>query len=314
MAGTGSSSTSSRTSRISSTSDPDPPAAGSEAGTASAGRVAVGVIRLVHPFPSTLAALVTVAIAVLAGGAPATVVRLGLGMLGIQFAIGAVNDLADMQRDAGSKRAKPIPAGLLSPRAARLVAGVALVVGLGLAATVGLGVLGLAVLGAGAGIAYDVRLKGTPVSWLPYTIGIPLLPLFAWLGASGTVPAAILVAAGLAVPAGAALAMANELPDLERDAQAGLASMTQVLGRRRAWALGAVLQGVVAVGAVAWYRAFDGRPDLWPALFAALALLGAGVALGAGASVGCRQRGWEVQAVAIGLLAAVWLAGVPRQG
>ncbi|HEX7473659.1 MAG TPA: UbiA family prenyltransferase [Candidatus Limnocylindrales bacterium] len=276
--------------------------------------MAVGVIRLVHPFPSTLAALVTVAIAVLAGGGTGTVVRLGLAMLGIQFAIGAVNDLADVERDAGAKRAKPIPAGLLSPGAARLVGTIALVVGLGLATSVGPGVLGLAVLGAGAGIVYDLRLKGTPVSWLPYTVGIPLLPLFAWLGASGTIPGAILVAAGLAVPAGAALALANELPDLERDARGGLASVTQVLGRRRAWAVGAVLQAVVAGGAAAWFRALDGRSDLWPALLGTVALLGGGVLLGAGASVGRRQRGWEVQAVAIGLLAAVWLAGVPRQG
>jgi hypothetical protein len=69
----------------------------------------------------------------------------------------------------------------------------------------------------------------------------------------------------------------------------------------------------VAVSAVVWFRTLGGRPDLWPALLATLALLGGGVALGAGASVGRRQRGWEVQAVAIGLLAAVWLAAVPRQ-
>jgi 4-hydroxybenzoate polyprenyltransferase len=261
-----------------------------------------------------LAALVTAAIAVAAGGEPGTVVRLALAMLAIQFAIGAVNDLADAERDTGAKRAKPIPAGLVSPGPARVVAVGALVAGLGLAASVGLGVLGLAALGAGAGIAYDLRLKGTPVSWLPYAVGIPLLPLFAWLGASGSLPGAILVAAGVAAPAGAALALANELPDLERDARAGLSSVGQALGRRRAWAAGAVLQGAVAASAVAGFRALGGRPDLWPLLFATLALLGAGVALGAGASVGRRQRGWEIQAIAIGLLAAVWLAAVPRQG
>jgi 4-hydroxybenzoate polyprenyltransferase len=235
-------------------------------------------------------------------------------MLAIQFAIGAVNDLADIERDAGAKRAKPIPAGLLSPGTARVVAAGTLIVGLGLAASVGLGVAGLAALGAGAGIAYDVRLKGTPISWLPYAVGIPLLPLFAWLGASGTIPAAILVASVVAVPAGAALALANELPDLERDARAGLSSVGLMLGRRRTWAIGAVLQGVVAVSAATGFQAVGGRPDLWPALLATLALLGAGVALGAGASVSRRQHGWEVQAVAIGLLAAAWLAAVPRQG
>lgn len=274
----------------------------------------VGVVRLVHPFPSLLAAFVTAAIAVAAGGEPGTVARLALAMLAIQFAIGAVNDLADAQRDAGAKRAKPLPAGLVSRGAARVVAVGTLVLGLGLAASVGLGVLGLAALGAGAGVAYDLRLKGSPFAWLPYAVGIPLLPLFAWLGATRSIPGAILVAAGVAVPAGAALALANELPDLERDARAGLSSVGQALGRRRTWAVGAILHGAVAGSAVIGFDVLGGRPDLWPALLGALGLLGVGVALGAGASVGRRQRGWEVQAVAIGLLAAVWLAAVPRQG
>jgi 4-hydroxybenzoate polyprenyltransferase len=234
-------------------------------------------------------------------------------MLGIQFGIGALNDLADAERDAGTKLAKPIPSGLVSRGAARLVAIVAIVVGLGLSASIGPGVLGLAVLGAGAGIVYDLRLKGSPISWLPFAFGIPLLPLYAWLGAAGSIPGGILVAAGLAVPAGAALALANELPDLERDARAGLASIGQLLGRQRTWAIGAALQALVAVGAGASFRALDGRPDLWPALLGSLGLLGGGIVLGAGASVRRRQLGWEVQAVALGLLAAAWLAGVPRQ-
>src|SRR5260221_5524484 len=99
-AGPGSSSTSSRTSRISSTSDPAPVegrprAAGPAAAGPSTGELLLGIGRLVHPFPSILAALVTVAIAVVAGGEPAVAIPLGLAMLAIQFAIGAINDLAD---------------------------------------------------------------------------------------------------------------------------------------------------------------------------------------------------------------------------
>ena len=235
-------------------------------------------------------------------------------MLAIQFAIGAINDVADAGRDRDAGRSKPIPAGVLPPARAALIGVTCLVVGLGLAATVGVGVLGLAALGAAAGIAYDLRLKGTPVSWLGFTLGIPILPLFAWLGASGSIPGAILVAAVVALPAGAALALANELPDMERDEAAGLSSASRLLGRRRAWAVGALLHAVVAVSAAIGFGALGGRPDLWAALIATFAVLGVGLALGAGASVRRRQRGWEVQAVAIGLLAAVWLAAVPRQG
>ena len=249
----------------------------------------------------------------MAGGDPSTVVRLGLAMLGIQFSIGAINDLADADRDAGAKGSKPIPGGLISPTTARVVGAGALVAGLVLAASVNRGALILAALGAAVGIVYDLRLKGTPVSWLPFAVGVPLLPLFAWLGASGTIPAAILVATVVAFPAGAALALANELPDIERDAQAGLSTLSQMLGRRAAWALGAALHSVVGLSAALGFQALDGRAELWPVLLAVLGLLGAGVILGAGSAVARRQRGWEIQAIAIGVLAAVWLAAVPRQ-
>lgn len=126
-------------------------------------------------------------------------------------------------------------------------------------------------------------------------------------------PGRILVAAALAVPAGAGLALANESPDLERDLAAGLASATIALGRRRAWAVGASLQAVVAIGAATSFQALDGRPGLWPGLAVSLVLLGIGVGLGAGVNAWSRQRAWEIQAIALGLLAAAWLAAVaPR--
>ena len=157
--------------------------------------------------------------------------------------------------------------------------------------------------------------RATPISWLPFAVGIPLLPLFAWLGASGTIPGAILVASAVAVPAGAALALANELPDIERDARAGLSSVGQVA--RSATYLGwsaPLLQGVVAVSAAAAFRALGGRGDLWPPCSRRSRSSAAASRWGPERPCRRRQRGWEVQAVAIGLLAAVWLAAVPRQG
>ena len=174
--GAGSSSTSSRTSRISSTSDPPPAADRPAPAGPSTGDLLLGIGRLVHPFPSVLAALVTVAIGVVAGGEATVVIRLGLAMLAIQFGIGAINDVADAASDRDAGRSKPIAAGVLSTARATLIGVVCLVVGLALAGTVGAGVLGLAALGAGAGIVYDLRLKGTAVSWLGFTLGIPVLP------------------------------------------------------------------------------------------------------------------------------------------
>ena len=50
---------------------------------------------------------------------------LALAMLGLQFCIGAVNDLFDETLDAQSKPCKPIPAGHVSRRTAWAVAVVA---------------------------------------------------------------------------------------------------------------------------------------------------------------------------------------------
>ncbi len=107
-----SSTTSSRTSRTSSTSDPDPDRAG-EPVPASA------PYRLVHPFPSVLDAIVTGLLAALAGGGAAVVGMLAVAMLLLQFSIGTVNDLADAAADAVAKPWKPIPAGVVSVPLAR---------------------------------------------------------------------------------------------------------------------------------------------------------------------------------------------------
>ncbi|MCI4355222.1 MAG: UbiA family prenyltransferase, partial [Thermoplasmata archaeon] len=162
-----------------------------------------------------LVAAVTGALATIAGAEAPVVAQLGIAMLGIQFGIGTVNDVADASHDAVVKPEKAIPAGLVSPVAARLVAGVALGGGLLLAAPGGPLTLAVAALGAGSGLAYDLRLKGTVLSWAPFVVAVPLVPAFAWLGVTGALPGPILVAALLAAPAGGALALANALPDIE---------------------------------------------------------------------------------------------------
>src|SRR5262245_18624840 len=114
-------------------------------------------LRLVHPFPSLLNAVLVFGIATVAGGSFERCVQLALAMLGIQFCIGAVNDLFDEALDAQSKPFKPIPAGLVSRRTAWAVAAVAGGGGLLLAALVNpVDLLPLALLAVmlGAGLAY----------------------------------------------------------------------------------------------------------------------------------------------------------------
>ena len=59
--------------------------------------------------------------------------------------------------------------------------------------------------------------KGTPFSWLPFAVGIPILPVYGWFGAAGTVPGIFGLIIPVAALAGTALAVANALVDMERD-------------------------------------------------------------------------------------------------
>jgi 4-hydroxybenzoate polyprenyltransferase len=71
------------------------------------------IARLVHPFPSFVNAGLVLGLSLLAGAPLSLTLVLALGMLGIQFCIGVVNDLEDASLDARSKPWKPIPSGLV---------------------------------------------------------------------------------------------------------------------------------------------------------------------------------------------------------
>lgn len=235
-------------------------------------------------------------------------------MFGLQASIGTLNDLVDIERDRGHKPGKPLPTGLIAIPTARAIAAGGLLLGLVLSVAVRpiLGVIAL--LGVVTGYAYDLRLKASRWSWLPFTIGIPLLPVYAWVGATGRLPAVFFVLVPLAVMGGAALALANELADDERDRGAGVETSVVALGRARAWRVGAGLQALVAVVAGASLIA-SGAPTLAVgAADAAIALTMTGLALGRSRLPSSRERGWEVQAIGLGALAVAWLAGIASRG
>ena len=168
-------------------------------------------------------------------------------MFCLQASIGSLNDLADVGRDRDLKPGKPLPNGQVSIEAARLITRAGLVAGLALSLVGGPATLAVAVVGVAVGYLYDLRLKAGRWSWLAFAVGLPLLPVYAWIGATGGIPTAFLVLVPLAVVGGAALALANELADDERDRGAGLRTAVGSLGRERAWRAGALLEAVVGV-------------------------------------------------------------------
>jgi 4-hydroxybenzoate polyprenyltransferase len=275
-----------------------------------------GLIRLIHPFPSLLDGLATTGIALVAGGDAVTATRLGASMLALQASIGALNDIVDAPADAGHKRGKPIPSGVVAVPAARGLVVLGAGLGLALAIPSGLIVLATAILILVVGYGYDLAGKGTRWSWLPFAVGIPLLPVFAWLGATGRLPPTFAILVPAAVVAGAALAIANSRADVERDLAAGRASVATWLGPDRAWRVSAVLLlGVVAValGSLALKGA---APSALVAALLASAVIGGGLAWASRSATTAarRERAWQLQAIGVALLAAAWLAGLGDLG
>jgi len=241
-------------------------------------------------------------------------VLLAAAMLFLQLGIGAANDWADAPADRTAQPGKPVPAGLVRrPTAARIALGAA-ATGLVLAALAGPAPLALAAAGLAVGLAYDLRLKGTRWSWVPYAVGIPLLPVFAWVGATGSLPAPFAVLVPIAMLAGAGLAVANALADAERDRAAGIETVATSLGLERARRIGAVLQGLVVSVGLGSAVALDGRAA-WIALAAAGSVIVlAGLALGWRGGPAARRRAWEVQAVGVGVLAGGWIGALAAAG
>ena len=235
---------------------------------------------------------------------------LGVAMFCLQASIGSLNDLADVGRDRDRKPGKPLPRGQVSLGVARLITGAGLLAGLALSLVGGPATLAVAVVGVAVGYLYDLRLKAGRWSWLAFAIGLPLLPVYAWIGATGGIPTAFVVLVPLAVIGGAALALANELADDERDRGAGLRTAVGSLGRERAWRAGALLEAVVAVVATGSLVAVGAPILAIGTADGSIALLMIGLALGRSSRAGTRERGWELQAIGLAALGLAWLGGL----
>ena len=275
------------------------------------------MVRLTHPFPSLLDGIVVAAVALIAGAEAGTAAALGVSMTALQVSIGTLNDIVDAPRDLGAKPGKPIPAGLVSRDAAVVVAvaggGAGLLLGW-LSGPFGVAVALLGVVVLAIGYAYDLFFKGTAWSWLPFAVGIPVLPVYGWVGATGGVPASFAVLVPAAVVAGAALAVANARADEARDLASGTVSVATRLGGRWSWRVDAALSSVVVGVAIATLLvAGAGAVPLAGAGVAAV-IVAAGLVVGRSDDADRRERAWELQAVGIAVLAAAWLAGVPLAG
>ncbi|MBA2720431.1 MAG: UbiA prenyltransferase family protein [Chloroflexi bacterium] len=251
--------------------------------------------------------LVSASVTLIAGAPADLAARIGLAMTFLQLGIGTVNDVVDAPRDAGRKVGKPIPAGLVTARAAMNAAVALFGAGLLLALSVSSLIAALAVVVIAIGLVYDLRLKGTAWSWLPFAVGIPILPVFGWLGATGELAPAFAFLLPAAVAAGAGLAIGNALVDVDRDRAAGTSSIAAALGPTRSAWVATTLFGAVWIAAVA--TALTAGRAIVPVMGLAVAGF---VPVAAGwvsvtASSGRRERLWQLEAISLAGLAAIWV-------
>ena len=264
---------------------------------------------MTHPFPSILDGLVAAGVALVAGASATLAAGIALSMTLVQLGIGAINDVVDADSDRGRKPDKPIPAGLVDPRRASAAAVSVFALGILLALAIR-PVLGLLLVGvAGIGLAYDLRLKGTAWSWLPFAAGIPLLPVAGWLGATGGLHPVFAVIVPASIAAGAALSVGNALVDVERDRDAGATSVADRLGLRSSSRVVAGLLVAVGTLAIGSGVAVGAPPSALVAIATLAVVPVAGAVIGAAArEPGGREWAWRIEAVGLAGLAVTWLA------
>ncbi|MFI5685288.1 UbiA family prenyltransferase [Streptomyces sp. NPDC051636] len=189
------------------------------------------LLRACHPEPAVAVTVFVTALAVAAGRGVAGSAAVATAVLAGQLSVGWCNDATDAQRDMTCGRDdKPVACGELPRRAAAVAAATALglCVPLSLLSGVAAGAAHLG--GVAAGWAYNLRLKHTVLSPLPYAAGFGSLPAFVTLGlASPSWPAWWAVTAGALLGMGAHLV--NVLPDIENDLATGVHGLPQRLGR-----------------------------------------------------------------------------------
>ncbi|MFD9128484.1 UbiA family prenyltransferase [Kitasatospora sp. NPDC059571] len=258
-------------------------------------RTAAALPAACHPAPAAAVTVFAAALAASAGRGFGGTLLTAAAVAAGQLSIGWCNDRVDLARDiAAGRRDKPLARGDLAPRTVAAAAGAALLLCVPLSLACGAAAGAAHLAGVAAGWAYDLGVKRTVLSWLPYAVAFGLLPAFVTLALPGGPwpPWWVMAAAALL---GCGAHAANVLPDIEADRAAGVRGLPQRIGRRASAALaagclaaatavlvlgppgppgaGGVLVLVAAAGAAAAAPAAPGR---WPFL-ATLAIAAADV-------------------------------------
>lgn len=225
-------------------------------------------------------------------------------MLPIQLCIGVINDVVDFPADSVAQPYKPLVRGVV-PRSTAVWIGVGLgAIGLASAATINLATLGLGTAALGAGLSYDLGLRRTVLSWVPWWGGMAVLPLASYASA-GAIPSRLLVLIPLSALIATGLQLANALPDIDTDRAAGVRSLPVLMGGNASrWAAPAA----VATAGVLAAALAGPLHQVGMLFFTGIAVLGCGVV----AVVATRaRRPFPILAIATAVFAVTWLGSLP---
>lgn len=196
-----------------------------------------------HPGPTVVVTVIATGLGIGLGYPPARLLLLALAILCGQLSIGWSNDWLDAARDRAVARTdKPAARGDVPVPVVRASAFVALALAVLLTAPLGVGALVAHVVAIASGWAYNLGLKATAFSWVPFAVAFGVLPAIATLGQEQPAfPQWWVYAAGALL--GVAAHVTNVLPDLEDDARTGILGLPHRLGARTS--------GLLAFGALA---------------------------------------------------------------
>jgi 4-hydroxybenzoate polyprenyltransferase len=162
-----------------------------------------------------------------------------LAVLAGQLFVGWTNDYVDGKRDTDARRTdKPIALGEISPRLVAIAAAVAGIATIPLSLASGVAATVVHVVGVLSATAYNLGLKATAVSVVPYALSFAMVPAFITLGLAHPhwPPAWVTVAASLTGVGGH---FAQARPDVDRDRRQRVLGLPQLVGDRASGLLAA---------------------------------------------------------------------------
>jgi 4-hydroxybenzoate polyprenyltransferase len=220
-----------------------------------------------HPGPTAVVTLVAGVLGFGLSYAPARLILLMAAILAGQLSIGWSNDWIDADRDAAVHRPdKPAARGAVAVGIVRAAAFVAAAVMVVLSFLLGPLAGVTHIVAVAMGWAYNLGLKNTPISVVPYAVSFGLLPAVATLGQPvPQFPAPWVIVVGALL--GIAAHFTNVLPDLADDQDTGVRGLPHRLGAR---ASGYIAFACVAVATIILTFGPGGRPG--PVLLAGLVI------------------------------------------